>query len=161
MKKKRAEQQHVNVFQSAVYCIADLKGGYRKGLQALKGNSAKVSASNTQDLLGSVDIDECTKKRYPTASRWDYAIGYARKAWFVEVHPANTSNVQEMLKKVQWLEGWLKKEGRPLADIRNDSLYYWIPSGKMCILKNSPQYRSLAMYKLKITNCPFVLKKEE
>ncbi len=151
-------EQYINVFQSAVYCIADLKDGYRKGLQALKGNSAKVSASNRQELLGSVDIDECTKKRYPNASRWDYVIGYARKAWFVEVHPANTSNVQEMLKKVLWLEGWLQKEGRPLATIRNDSLHYWIPSGKMCILKTSPQYRSLAKYKLQITNCPFVLK---
>lgn len=44
---------------------------------------------------------------YPNASRWDYAIGYDQKAWFVEVHPANTSNVKEMLKKVEWLESRL------------------------------------------------------
>lgn len=88
----------------------------------------------------------------------DYAIGYEQKAWFVEVHPANTSNVKEMLKKVEWLEGWLKDKGSQLAEIRRDHLHYWIPSGKVCISKTSPQYRSLAKHKLQITSSPFVLK---
>lgn len=57
----------------------ELKDGYCKGLQALKGNSLKVSVSKPQHLLGSVDIDDCTKGLYPNASRWDYAIGYDQK----------------------------------------------------------------------------------
>ncbi len=76
-----------NVFQTAVENTDDLKGGYRKGLQALKGNSLKVSITDKKKLFGSVDIDGCTKLLYPNASRWDYSIGYDQKAWFVEILP--------------------------------------------------------------------------
>ena len=31
---------------------------------------------------------------------------------FVEVHPANTSNVDEVVKKKKWLDVWLKQGGR-------------------------------------------------
>jgi len=76
---------------------------------------------------------------------------------FVEIHPANTSNIKEMLKKALWLENWLKDKGKSLAKIRKDSILYWIPSGKVAILKTSPQYRSLAKHNLLITRSPFVL----
>lgn len=158
MMKKKDVKSDTNVFKSVVDNTAELKDGYCRGLQALKGNSLKVSVSKQQNLLGSVDIDDCTKGLYPNASRWDYAIGYDQKAWFVEVHPANTSNVKEMLKKVEWLESWLKDKGSQLAEIRRDHLHYWIPSGKVCISKTSPQYRSLAKHNLQITSSPFVLK---
>lgn len=157
MKNKNAKADS-NVFKFAVDNTDELKDGYRPGLQALKGNSSKISVCNQRNLLGSVDIDDCTKGLYPNDSRWDYAIGYAQKAWFVEVHPANTSNVKEMVKKVQWLEGWLQDSGARLASIRRDTLHYWVPSGKVCISKTSPQYRSLAKHKLQITTSPFVLK---
>lgn len=147
-----------NVFRSAVNGIDDLRNGYRRGLQAFKSNSSKVLISDSKKLLGSVDIDECTKLIYPQDSRWDFAIGYNQKAWFVEVHPANTSNVKEMVKKVQWLEGWLVDKGKNLAIIRNENAHYWIPSGKVCILKTSRQYKSLAKYKIQITTNPFVIK---
>ena len=76
MMKKKNVKSDTNVFKSAVDNTVDLKDGYCKGLQALKGNSLKVSVSKLQNLLGSVDIDDCTKGLYPNASRWDYAIGY-------------------------------------------------------------------------------------
>ena len=73
--KKNDVKSDTNVFKSAVDNTVELKDGYCKGLQALKGNSLKVSVSKPQHLLGSVDIDDCTKGLYPNASRWDYAIG--------------------------------------------------------------------------------------
>lgn len=157
MKSKYA-RQGTNVFKDAVDNTDDLKNGYCKGLQALKGHSSKVKVSTNEKLLGSVDIDECTKHIYPNDARWDYAIGYDNAAWFLEVHPANTSNVDEMVKKVQWLEKWLLDRGKNLAAIRKDNLHYWIPSGKVSILRTSPQYRRLAMHNLKITANPFVVK---
>lgn len=66
--------------------------------------SAKVKAEDGRKLQGSVDIDACTKGKYPNDARWDYAIGYDGKAMFVEVHPANTSNVREMESKVAILK---------------------------------------------------------
>ena len=155
---RKSMKPDANVFESAVNSIEDLKGGYRKGLQALKSDSPKVSISDCKNLLGSVDIDACTKSFYPQDSRWDFAIGYNQKAWFVEVHPANTSNVKEMVKKVQWLESWLVEKGKGLAIIRNDNVHYWIPSGRVCVLKTSRQYKCLAKHRIKLTANPFVIK---
>lgn len=146
-----------NIFKQAVEQCDATKAGFHPGLQALKGDSAKVKAADTKKLLGSVDIDACTKLQYPNAPRWDYAVGYNQQAIFIEVHPANTSNVKEMTSKAQWLESWLKTEGKVLASLRKDNTCYWIPSGKVAILKTSPQRHSLAKHNLVITKCPFVL----
>ena len=50
-------------------------------------------------LDGSLNIDEETKMLYPNESRWDYAVSCDGKVYYVEVHPANTSNVEEVIKK--------------------------------------------------------------
>ena len=52
--KKNDVKSATNVFKSAVDNTVELKDGYCKGLQALKGNSLKVSVSKPQHLLGSV-----------------------------------------------------------------------------------------------------------
>lgn len=144
-------------FEEAVNSIPDLLGGYCKGLQAMKADSMGVKPVENKLLSGSVDIDSCTKSKYPDAARWDYAIGYKEKAYFIEVHPANTSNIKEMLRKADWLKAWLKDNGKALDKIKNDENLYWVPTGKVAIPKTSPQCRSLAKKKLRIENCPFVL----
>lgn len=148
---------NLNVFHKAVLATPEVSSGYCKGLQAMKGNSSILKVSDTRELQGSVDIDDCTKNLYPHAARWDYAIGYNDKAYFVEVHPANTSNVVEMINKAKWLEAWLKEKATELAKIREGNLY-WIPSGKVAILKNSKQYRQLALHKLVLVSNSFILK---
>ena len=52
----------------------------------------------------------------------------------------------------------LREDEEKECKIRRDHLHYWIPSGKVCISKTSPQYRSLAKHNLQITSSPFVLK---
>lgn len=147
----------VNVFQQAVLATPDVSSGYCKGLQAMKSKSSVLKVSDTRKLQGSVDIDDNTKNLYPQDARWDYAVGYNDKAYFVEVHPANTSNVVEMINKAKWLESWLKNKAVDLGKIREDKLY-WIPSGKIAILKGSSQYRQLALHKLALTTVPFEIK---
>lgn len=155
---EKSKQTKTNAFKEAVDSIDDLKGGYRPGMQALKKtDSDKISVSESRNLLGSVDIDDCTKPLYPNASRWDYAIGYNQRALFIEVHPADTSNIDEMVKKVEWLKNWLNNKGRSLKNIKRDDYFYWIPSGRCRILKTSPQYKRLAINKLSITKHPFVI----
>ena len=149
--------QQTNVFRNAVEATADLKDGYRQGLKALGADTKKVTAGDTRELLGSVDIDSCTRKLYPEESRWDYAVGYNQQALFIEVHPACTSSVDEMIKKVQWLKTWLATNGRELEKIKRDERFYWVPSGRMNILKLSPQYRRISQNKLIITKVPFRL----
>jgi hypothetical protein len=72
-----------------------------------EGESQLIAVNNTRLLEGSVDIDACTLKNHPNEARWDYAIGYESKAYFVEIHPADTSNVNEVIKKAEWLKQWL------------------------------------------------------
>lgn len=90
-------------FKSIVQAIPAIAGAYREGLQALESKDAgKVKPQNPRKLSGSVYLDKCLKTTNPHDARWDYVIGYREKAYFVEVHPANTSNVDEVVKKKKW-----------------------------------------------------------
>ena len=74
--------------------------GYCFGLQALENvDKSAVTLKDRRKVDGSLNIDKETKLLYPNEPRWDYAIGYDDKVFFVEVHPANTSNISEMAKK--------------------------------------------------------------
>lgn len=137
-------------FKDAIDSTPNLKGGFRMGLQALGANSQYIKADNTRMIEGSVDIDQCTLHLYPTAPRWDYAISYAGKVYFVEVHPAATSNVKELIQKNNWLKNWLNREATTLKSLPTNRCTYWIASGKVSILPNSPQSRQLAQSKIKL-----------
>lgn len=99
-----------NPFQNAVKSIPEIKDGYCHGLQALGQNAQKVKFKDSKKLNGSVDIDKSTIALYPEANRWDYAIGYDGKAYFLEIHPANTSDVTPVIEKAKWLENWLQQK---------------------------------------------------
>ena len=53
---------------------------WKPGLQALKKGEGKgrIRANDSQRLLGSSSIDDDCVRAFPTASRWDYVIGYER-----------------------------------------------------------------------------------
>lgn len=136
-------------FKSIVQAIPAIAGAYREGLQAFESKDAgKVKPQNPRKLSGSVYLDKCLKTTNPHDARWDYVIGYSEKAYFVEVHPANTSNVDEVVKKKKWLDVWLKTNALDLKAMMAGTGYYWIASGKVAILPNSPQARKIAKNKL-------------
>lgn len=145
-------------FKDAVMNTPEIKNGFHKGLQALGTNANKVTATDTKKLEGSVDIDACTQALYPNDARWDYAIGYEGKAYFLEIHPASTSNVKEMIKKAKWLNSWLTLKAPLLKSLAANNTFYWKASGKQSILSQSPQYRKLAQSKIQlISNCKLPL----
>lgn len=145
-------------FKQAVENTPEIKSGFRNGLQALGTKSKQVSATDTKKVEGSVDIDACTQALYPNDARWDYVIGYDGKVYFIEIHPANTSNVKDMIKKAEWLTKWLTQKAPLLKLLAANSTFYWKASGKQCILPNSPQYRKLAQSKIQlICNCKLPL----
>ncbi len=143
-------------FIEAVKSCDEIKDALRPGLTALKANSKVVNAVNTKLIDGSVDIDEAVKTIRPNESRWDYVVGYADEAYFIEVHPANTSNVEEMVKKVRWLKNWLATTAPDLKALHKKEVYYWVPSGNVKILKGSVQDRKIAANHLQIKN-PVIL----
>lgn len=139
-----------NAFKEAVENTPDIKSHYCTGLQAVKGSERKmISPEDTKKLSGSVDIDSALKADNPNEARWDYTIGYEDKAYFVEVHPADTSEVDTVIKKVEWLKDWLNKKASKLKSI-GQTPYYWIQSGKYAIKKGSKQEKILAQKGIKI-----------
>lgn len=147
-KNKKRDTANAMTFRDAINGTPDVKNGYCSGLQALKGDAQRVNVSDSRSLDGSVDIDACTHKLYPNAPRWDYTLGYGGKAYFLEVHPASTSNVKGMINKAKWLTSWLNEKAPLLKSIAANSMFYWVASGKCCILPNSPQNKKLAQSKI-------------
>lgn len=142
LKTNSKETMDKDTFKEAVEGIEELRGAYRKGFQALNDDcKAKVEATDTRLLYGSVDIDKATKDKYPQDSRWDYVVCYHGALYFIELHPASTSNVKEVLNKLDWLKGWLKDKAE-LGQAKKS--YHWIATGCVNILPNSRQYKQLA-----------------
>jgi len=133
----------------------ELVGSFREGLQALKGgHRARVVCENSRRLTGSVDVDQALASRHPIDSRWDYGIGIQNpqgkeRAIWVEVHPAATSNVTEVINKLRWLKNWLKTEApgldRLTRGIAGETGFYWVATSGVNIRKGSPQARQLAV----------------
>lgn len=144
-----------NTFKQAVEAIAPLASHYQVGLQAMERKYQHLlMPENTRRLEGSVDIDSAKKESDPNGARWDYAIGYNGIVYYIEIHPANTSNVGEMIAKSRWLNNWLNVEGLPLKQYHEPEVFYWIPTGKVAITKNSTYFKKLALCKLKLSATP-------
>jgi hypothetical protein len=147
-----------NAFHKAVLQTKDIGVAYRPGLQALdRKYSSYVTAENTALLDGSVDIDSALIDQYPEDNRWDYAIGYEGKAYFVEIHPAATKDVDTMLKKVIWLKNWLKEAAPELKKISVRDEYYWIPSGSCHLLPSASLSRKLSQERIRLMYRPMNL----
>ncbi|MDX2257094.1 MAG: hypothetical protein NW214_16405 [Pseudanabaenaceae cyanobacterium bins.39] len=138
-----------NIFKSAIEATPLLKDAYKEGLQALGNYSKKVTPSDTKKCEGSVDIDFAVKnvevnsvKPYAQACRWDYAIGYDGKVYFIEVHSAETSQVTQVLRKHTWLKDFLVAQAPELNKL--DKQFYWISSKGNDIVKRSSEARQLA-----------------
>ena len=147
-KKKNPKRK---TFKQAVLITEDIKECYQKGLQGLRENKNKIVLQNPLECGGSVEIDECTLKKYPNSNRWDYVFDYKREVFFMEVHSANTSEVRTVLRKFQWLIDWLNQNAPELNNLKskNKPVFYWVQSSGYNILKNSPQERAIVQNGLK------------
>jgi len=132
-------------FREAVENVPALKAGFREGLGAVEGRwRPKIQPADSRLLNGSVDIDTCTKNALPDETRWDYAVGYNGRVHYIEVHPAETSNVKDVLAKFQWLKEWLRTSAPSLDQVpRGRPSFCWVATGKINIPKTAPQFRKL------------------
>jgi len=140
-------------FKQAVEATPDVANGYQIGLVALGQYSNKINAANTRLLNGSIDIDTCTTRIYPNENRWDYALAYSQKVYFVEVHSASTSQVKTVLRKLQWLKDWLISDAPEINNLKAQQPYYWIMSNNNQILRGSSQARQISQAGLKPIPC--------
>ena len=141
-KNKKNKPKNDNLFKKAVENTPDIANCYQSGLQALGKYSKKIELEDTTLCSGSVEIDECTKAKYPNDPRWDYALCYNSEVFFVEVHTANTREVNAVLNKLQWLKDWLNNEAPEINQLKaKNQPYVWLQSNDFHIPKTSPQYR--------------------
>ena len=144
-------------FEEAVRAApAPVDRACRSGIQALKrADRSRIACADPRRLTGSIDLDSALvgEPGYANAPRWDYGIGYtprgaAHRAIWVEVHPASTGNVREVIHKLNWLQRWLRNEAPQLASLTvSDGRirpYVWIATAGVHIPPNSPQARRLS-----------------
>ena len=136
-------------FKDAVGKVSGLEKAHQVGLQALRAeDKPHIDAENTRHLTGSVDIDTALRATYPNDNRWDFAITYkhanrtAEVVYWVELHTASDSQVKVVIKKAQWLLGWLKGAGKPLAEFERDIV--WVSSGATSFTLSAPQRKQMA-----------------
>lgn len=78
-------------------------------------------------------------------------MGYDEITHFIEVHPANTSEVQVVLNKLKWLKDQFLVKDAPALD-QEEKQFHWITSGgNNHILPNSSQARKLSQSGLKVS----------
>lgn len=133
---------------------AELRSEMKADLSALKKDDRKkVSAPQSVRISGSVDLDECMRRKDPHANRWDYVIAKSvnpsdDELFYVEVHPAKSEEVSAMIKKRQWLEDWINSGQTRLDRMKTRSTFTWIASGRILIQKNSSQDRLIRKHRL-------------
>ncbi len=113
----------------------------QNGLQALGGDRNIIKPKDTRSLTGSVNIDECLKQSHPNDNRWDYAIGYrghngTEKAYFIEVHPAQTSEIKCVIEKARNLRKWAEVNASALWNMTIPREIHWVASGGYNISPN-------------------------
>ena len=135
-------------FKKAIESVPAIAVGFRNGLQALESKDKKhVACDDSFTLTGSVYLDELLRDDYPSDSRWDYGIGVGidavddRIVW-LEIHPASTANIPEVLKKHAWLKRWLTDSATALRKM--PAVYVWAASGRVAIAHHAKQVKHLA-----------------
>ncbi|MGC8640352.1 MAG: AAA family ATPase [Isosphaeraceae bacterium] len=135
-------------FQAAVVGTEGLSAACCAGLQAIDpADRARIRSQESRRLRGSVHLDRALRDDHPNAARWDYEIGRALdkrndQIHWVEVHPAASHHVQDVIEKHRWLRDWLRGSA-PLLDAMHAE-YIWLASGRVSLQKNSPQRRLIA-----------------
>ena len=129
---------------------------YQPGKQALKGEHRdQVTCTEPRRFTGSIGLEEVMSKsptQVPT-NPWDYGIGFRERdghevALWIEVHPASTTEVSTFLRKLEWLQSWLRQEASALHALSQRRLgasnYFWLATAAgVHISATSPQARRL------------------
>lgn len=135
-----------NAFRAAIAATPDVADKWQTGKQAMGPDSPRVVLADNRKCDGSLDIDSALLAAQPNAARWDYALMYADRVVYIEVHPAASgTNINEVLAKVRWLRQWLANQARALHALpRHPSPFVWIASGSTDLRPSGAQRLALA-----------------
>lgn len=128
----------------------------KDGKQALTAPHAKqVKCTDEHRWSGSLDIDAALQSdpSHAQANRWDYGLGYkapdgTESAIWVEVHSAETSEIDVVIRKLEWLKRYLQEHCEDLwkVTLRSDAStrFVWLASGRYRIPSHMPQLKRLS-----------------
>jgi hypothetical protein len=151
----------VSAFADAVRSTTGLDQAHRPGLGALRRTDRhRIHCPEPRNLTGSVDLDSALSDSHPNDPRWDYGIALRvdRKSelvFWVEVHPASSSHIQQVLSKLSWIRDWLRSSAPLLNAFPRQ--FVWIASGRVAIPANSPQRKRLANAGIRFAGARFEL----
>jgi hypothetical protein len=144
-------------FRDAVeQAVAPIPDAFMPGKQALGNHADRVECKSSRRFTGSIALDEALKKVpvHARAHRWDYGMGYRppqgpESAVWVEVHSANTSEVDSVIRKLAWLQDFLRQSCPLLWQLTHppriaEGHFIWVASGTVAIPSHTRQYRRLA-----------------
>ncbi|MCM1070860.1 MAG: hypothetical protein NC210_03820 [[Clostridium] fimetarium] len=133
-----------------------LKEFFSAGLGAMKKIERKsIKVPDTALIGGSVALDEAAKESFPQSNRWDYAIEYDGHTFFIEIHPAATSEIDCVIQKAIFANKWLKDNAPELLKLPKKEngarSFYWVSSGNtdIRVTPGSPQAKKLALHHIK------------
>lgn len=134
-------------FLEAVKKTTSIEKELKVGLKALKKSDRNRVSCKDPSLRGSVDIDSALRILHPSAARWDYVVGIGRSrqqdsAIWIEVHPASSLHINEVLSKLRWLEQWLDSSALELNQLPRS--FCWIATGTVSFSRASPQAKKIA-----------------
>ena len=136
-------------FKEAVAATPHLENAWKPGLQALRAEDRPhIEAEDTRKLQGSADVDTALQQIQPNANRWDFVIAYQHTdrtdevTYWTELHTASDSEVKVVIRKAQWLLGWLRTGGNPLNAFEREII--WVSSGATTFTLPSPQKKHMA-----------------
>lgn len=136
-------------FKRAVMQTPKLENSWRPRLKALRREDRPhVKPQSSRRLRGSTDVDTALRRSQPDANRWDFAVGYDhanRKEdciYWIETHTGSDDQIEVVLKKLEWLKKWLRKDGRLLDRFERDIV--WVSSGHTLFTQGSAQVKLLA-----------------
>jgi hypothetical protein len=138
-------------FKRAVTQTPNLGTAWQPGLQALRAEDKphiKVEDPREEHLRGSADIDTALQPHEPQANRWDFAVGYQHTnrrnevIYWIETHTGSDNQIKVVLKKLAWLQTWMRRDGKQLANFERDIV--WVSSGHTLFTKGSKQVKELA-----------------
>src|SRR5712691_2955514 len=113
-----------------------LRGHARKGLAAIlkaHRNLFKVGEFSPEESLDidSAHLDPAFNHAFHNDNRWDYYVCLRKKRqlriYYLEVHRADDTEVDLILRKSRWLRGRIGASALPDED--NGRPVFWIPAG--------------------------------
>lgn len=161
-KKKRgkSEKKVDKTLESICKSSSTLSPWFKPGFQAIKKEyRGKIKVSDTKLLGGSVDFDMALQQGNEKENRWDYGFDYEGNLIFIEFHPAQTSEIKCIIKKVEFTEGWLKNNCPEILSLpkfeKGNRQFYWVATNNVGILGSSNIARRFALKRIKMVGSVF------